>query len=95
MQLSCVKAVDAHIIRAGIAQSVMATGYGQNILLSSAASRPAMRPTQPAIQWVPGALSLWQKRLEREADHSPPCGTEVKNYEAIHPLPNMPSWREN
>jgi hypothetical protein len=29
---------------------------------------------QPHIQWVPGL-----KRPEREADHSPPPGAEVKN----------------
>jgi hypothetical protein len=36
-------------------------------------------PTQPPIQWVPGALSLGVKRLGREADHSPPSSAEVKN----------------
>jgi hypothetical protein len=34
--------------------------------------------TQPPIQWVLGALSLWVKRPGREADHSPPSGAEVK-----------------
>jgi hypothetical protein len=36
-------------------------------------------PTQPAIQWVPGALSLEVKRPGREADHSPPSSAKVKN----------------
>jgi hypothetical protein len=35
-------------------------------------------PTQPPIQWVPGALSLGVKRPEREADHTPPSSAEVK-----------------
>jgi hypothetical protein len=35
--------------------------------------------TQPPIQWVSEALSLRLKRPGREADHSPPCCTEVKN----------------
>jgi hypothetical protein len=35
-------------------------------------------PTQSPIQWVPGALSLGVKRPGREADHSPPSTTEVK-----------------
>jgi hypothetical protein len=35
-------------------------------------------PTQPPIQWVPGALSLRVKRLGREADHSPPSSVEIK-----------------
>jgi hypothetical protein len=28
----------------------------------------------------------------REANHSPPTSAEVRNCEAIHPLPNMSSW---
>jgi hypothetical protein len=42
------------------------------------ASRTALGPTQPPIQWVPGALSLGVKRLGREAEHSPPTSAEVK-----------------
>jgi hypothetical protein len=38
----------------------------------------ALGPTQPPIQWVPGALSLGVKRPGREADHSPPSSAEVK-----------------
>jgi hypothetical protein len=36
-------------------------------------------PTQPHIQWVPGALSLGVKRPEREADHSSKSSAKVKN----------------
>jgi hypothetical protein len=39
----------------------------------STSSRPALGPTQPPIQWVPGALSPSVKRPGREADHSPPA----------------------
>jgi len=35
-------------------------------------------PTQPPIQWVPGALSLEVKHPGREADHSLPFSAEVK-----------------
>jgi hypothetical protein len=36
-------------------------------------------PTQPPIQWAPGALSLRGKaRPGRDADHSPPSSAEVK-----------------
>jgi hypothetical protein len=41
--------------------------------------RTALEPTQPPMQWVPGALSLGVKWLGREADHSPPSSAEVKN----------------
>jgi hypothetical protein len=42
------------------------------------ASRTALGPNQPPIQWVPGFLSLVVKRPEREADYSPPSSAEVK-----------------
>jgi hypothetical protein len=41
-------------------------------------SRMALGPTQPRIQWVPGALSLGVKLPGREADHSPPYSAYVK-----------------
>jgi hypothetical protein len=44
----------------------------------SISSRPAPRSAQPPTQRVPGALSLGVKRLEHEADHSPPSSAEVK-----------------
>jgi hypothetical protein len=56
----------------------------QNVLLSvgarifSTSSRPALRSTQPPIQWVPGALSPGVKRPGRDADHSPRTSAEVK-----------------
>jgi hypothetical protein len=45
----------------------------------SVASRPALGPTQPTIQWVLGALSQGVNRQGgREAEHSPPTSAEVK-----------------
>jgi hypothetical protein len=44
----------------------------------STLSIQALGPTQPLIQWVPGALSPGVKRPGREADHSPPTSAEVK-----------------
>jgi hypothetical protein len=38
----------------------------------------ALGPTQPPIQWAPGAFSLGVKRPGREADHSPPSSAEVE-----------------
>jgi hypothetical protein len=57
------------------------------IFLFTTASRTALEPTQPPIQWVPGALSRGVKQLGREADHSPPSSVEVKNawsYTSTH-----------
>jgi hypothetical protein len=45
---------------------------GLGIFPFTTASRTALVPTQPPIQWVQGALSLGVKRPGREADHSPP-----------------------
>jgi hypothetical protein len=52
---------------------------GLGIFLFTTVSRMALRPTQPPVQWVPGALSLGVKQLRREGDHSPLSSAEVKN----------------
>jgi len=40
-------------------------------------SRPALRPTQPLVQWVPG-FSRGKERPGRDADPSPPSSAVVK-----------------
>jgi hypothetical protein len=50
-------------------------------------------PTQPFIQWVPGAFSREVKRPGREVDHSPPSSAEVKDGGTIPSLPHTSSWR--
>jgi hypothetical protein len=58
------------------------------------ASRTTLGPTQPPIQWVPGALSLGVKRSGREADRSLPSSAEVKECVELYlHSPNTPSWR--
>jgi hypothetical protein len=71
-----------------------AIGYGLGELdsipstarLFSKAFRPALGPTQPPIQWIPGV-----KRQEHEDDHSPSSSAEVKNGGATLPLSHMSS----
>jgi hypothetical protein len=56
------------------------------------ASRTALGPTQPPIQWVLGALSLEVKRPGCEADHSSPSSAEVKECVELYIYsPNTPS----
>jgi hypothetical protein len=55
----------------------IATGYGLDDrgvgVRVHVVHRPALGPTQPPIQWVPGV-----KRQGREADHSPPVIAGVR-----------------
>jgi hypothetical protein len=57
---------------------------GLGIFVFTTASRTVRRPTQPPIQWVPGALSLGVKRVGREADHSPPSSAEIKEFVELY-----------
>jgi hypothetical protein len=52
--------------------------WGLGIFLFTTASRMALEPTQPPIQWVIWALSLGVKQPGREADNSPLSTAEVK-----------------
>jgi hypothetical protein len=83
----------------------IATGYGlragrpkfdsrqeQEIFLYSKESRLALEPTQPPIQWVPGALFWGEKRSGRKADHSPASSAEIKNGGPILLPSHEPSW---
>jgi hypothetical protein len=79
----------------------IATGYtlegwglipvGVKIFPLATASIPTLGPTQPPIQWAPGALYLLVKRQGRETDHSPQSSAEVRNGGAIPPLPHTSS----
>jgi hypothetical protein len=53
---------------------------GRGFFPLSSVSRPALGPTQPPVQWVPGVLSPRVKaRPGHDADHSPPSSSEVEN----------------
>jgi hypothetical protein len=64
----------------------------QEIFLSSTASRLPLGPIESPIVWSPMVVSPGLEVHEREADHSPPSGVEVKNCVAIPPFLEMPSW---
>jgi hypothetical protein len=81
----------------GIAKSVERIGYRleteesgcdsrkeREIFLFSMASIPALRSTEPHIQWRAGLLP--GNTAAGEADNSRPSSTEVKNGGAIPPL---------
>jgi len=73
-------------------QSVFDSRRELRIFLFSTMTRSALVPTQPPIQWVPGALSLRVKQSGHEADHSSPSSAEVNKawrYTSIH---NTTSW---
>jgi len=64
------------------------TGRDVFFFFFATASRPALGPTQPPIQWVQGALSPGIKRMGPEAKNSAPFSAEIRTYGAIAPLPN-------
>lgn len=62
-----------------------------NVYNISKVSRPAWRPTQPLIRWVPGFFPR-VKWLECEADHSTPFSAELGMIGDIHLLSYTHSW---
>jgi len=68
--------------------------WGLGIFLFTTASKTALGPTHPPIQWLPGTLSLGVKRPRSDADHSPTSRDEVKECVELYlHSPNTPSWR--
>jgi hypothetical protein len=67
---------------------------GQEIFLFTIAPIPALGPIQPPIQWVLGSPTPAVERHVREADHSPPSLTEVKNGGAVPLFPHTSSCRD-
>jgi hypothetical protein len=75
-------------LRAG--WSVFESRQGLGIFLFTTVFRPALGPTQPPIQWIPGAHSLGGGRVKqqgREADHSPPSSAKTAwSYTSTSPV---------
>jgi hypothetical protein len=65
---------------------------GARYFPSSTGSKPALGPTQPPIQLVPGTLSLGVKRLGSDTYYSPRSSAEVKNGGSVPPLSNTTWW---
>jgi hypothetical protein len=63
------------------------------IFLLFTSSRPALGPTNPTIQLVPGALSPGVKRQRHEVDHLPPTSAVVKNTWICISTPQKSLWR--
>jgi hypothetical protein len=63
---------------------------GLGTFFFTTASRPVLGPTQPPIQWVPGALFLGVKRPGCETDHSPLSSARSRTHGTIPPLPQYP-----
>jgi hypothetical protein len=64
-----------------------------NFFPFATASRLALVPSHPPIQWVPGTFSLGIRWPGRDANHSPPVNAEVKNewsYTSSLPYVFMP-----
>jgi hypothetical protein len=84
-----------YIASSRISSVGITTGYGLDFrvsspskgkrFFSSAQLTSDLRPTNPPIQWVAGALSAEVKRPGREADHSSPSSVDVIGG-AIPPL---------
>jgi hypothetical protein len=53
-------------------------GKGKEFFFLATVSRPALRPTQSPIQWVPGSFPGGIVRPGSDTDHSPLCNGEIK-----------------
>jgi hypothetical protein len=67
-----------NLLRAKRPRGLSSNPGGDNNFHFSTSSTPALGPTKPPIQWVPGVLSAEVKRPRREADNSPPTSAEIE-----------------
>jgi hypothetical protein len=64
-----------------------------NNFLFSTSSRPALGPSQPHIQWVPGALSRGERGRSVKLTSRLKLVPRSRKYGSIHALPHTLSWR--
>jgi hypothetical protein len=64
----------------------------KKIFLLAHTSRPALGPTQPPIQWEPGALTPGVKRPGREADHSRHLVPRSRTIGVLPPTLVLMAW---
>jgi hypothetical protein len=71
---------------------------GQRIFLLAPASRPALRPTQPPVEWVPGVLSRGVKRgrgvMLTTHPHLVPRLSMSRSYTSFPPMCLHGMWRD-
>jgi hypothetical protein len=70
----------------------LSPGRGKNFIVFKS-SRLVLRPTQPPIQWVTGALSPGVKRSDVKLPTHLQIVPSSRKHGSIHPLPHTPSRR--
>jgi hypothetical protein len=88
----CITITNTYICRkhtTGWITVVQFPGGAGTFLVYATTSRPALGPSQPPNQGVPGVLSTAVKQPEHKADHSPLSSAEVRKCGDTPPLSHV------